>query len=242
MRRFLYFLPGRPGVNPALMAQLGLLDRFETAMGKLGQHIIRGVDDGPKGSGCIVAVGEAVPEYAPHRQTWIEGKDFWVGLEKPWPEPEDLVREMGISGHPTQLADGKVWRVPVLHRWDEAQLRHVPNLPKSMRPRPLSQGGGVEYVVRPEFADADELARALVEGFMANRTLTADLAFETAVSILNVNYRLGPEEAGLLGMLNEADVAKVLEVAIDVPSIQAQAMAMQCDGVEYTEPVIRDEE
>lgn len=241
MRRFLYFVPDRPGMNPALLAEYGLLDRFEVSPGRLRTHIILGVDSGPGGkTGCIVCLGDQPPEYSPTRQTWMNAGRFWVGVEQPWPTPEDLVREMGISGHTLRLSDGGAWRVPVLHRWNETTCTHVPNLPKSVRPR--AGGVGIEYVVRPEYQDADALATDLTAGFFAGRKLSADEAFDAAVDVLAVNYRIGPAEVGLLGVLNEEDILRVLATAIDAPAIEHQAMAMQLDGVEYSEPRVRDEE
>lgn len=241
MRRFLYYFPGRPGMNAALFREYGVLDRFEVSRGEYLTHQIAQLDHGPDGkSGCVVATGDIPPGYDPARQTWADAGGYWVGLEQPWPAPEDLIREMGIGGHQLQLSDGKVWKVPVLHRWDESKLCHVPNLPKTMRPR--AGGGGVEYVVRPEYEAADALAEELAAGFFANRTVQADEAFDRAVKVLAVNYRIGPFEAGLLGVLNDADILKVLAIAIDAPTIEAQAMAMQVDGVEYHEPRIEPEE
>jgi hypothetical protein len=92
-----------------------------------------------------------------------------------------------------------------------------------------------------EYREADALAKEIVAAFLESRTVSAEDAFTQAVRVLAVNYRLGVEEAGLLGILAGDDVVKVLGLCIDVPSLEAQASAEAVNGLEYAEPVIEEE-
>ncbi len=258
MRRFLYYFPGRPGMNPKLLERYGVLDRFQRTLGgELLPMSISSVPIGPNENsrgGCIVAAGEHAAEYAPERQTWAKACAgnitgaidnlaglFFVGLEQPWPAPEDLTREIIITGPTMHLSDGKAWRLPTIHRWDESALEHVANLPKHIRPK-LDGSGALEKVVRAEFQAADLIARELFAGFVASRTLPADEAFAKAARVLALNYRVGPEELGLLGVLNEVNIFQILAEAIDVPAISRQAREARGEGLEPAEVRIQEDD
>lgn len=241
MRRFLYYFPKLPGMNPRLMADLGVLDRFTFHGGELREWSVTQVDAGPAGSGCVVAVGAAPPEFVPGKQQWIEGEKFWVGIETLAPRPEDLVREVAISGYESTMADGSIWRIPMIHRWDAKTMSHVANLPKVMR-RVMTDGKpAVQFVIRPEFEKADGIARRAFKGFVESAVVSIDNLMANATELLAVNYRVGLEEVGLLGILDQACAMRILALAIDVPSILEHGQHLSEDGVEYIEPVIGEE-
>jgi hypothetical protein len=239
MRRFLYYIPSVPGVNPHMLAELGLLPRFIGASGGLIEHVVAGVPDGPAGTGCIVASGGA-PIMASEKRVWVQGERFWTCIEDLAPGPADLVRELGISGYEVTLLDGNAWRVPLVMRWETERLAHVPNLPKSMAPV-LRDGRYVyESKVRAEFAAVLALAERTFAAFVQELSLPAGSVFADAVELLAVNYRIGVEEAGLIGILDGEASKRVLELAIDLPRLQAQAAAMSVDGIEAAEPTIEE--
>lgn len=237
-------------MNAGLLGRYGLLDRFERLpKGELYQFTISPVDAGPDGGtgrgGCIVALGGVPSVYAPGTQTWAEamganGETFWAGLDADWPQPEDLCRERIITGHHALLADGKQWRVPMLHQWDVAACRHVPNLPTTFRPKPGMLGQPPERLVMPAYTHADEMGKQIFDAFMAQRTLRADEAFDLAVRLLAFNYRLGAVEAGMLGIFDETAIRRVLGLAIDEPRMDDGAQAWAERGVESSGHVIDD--
>lgn len=230
MGHFTYFIPGVSGVNQGILAAAGLLDRFMGASGRMRVHSA-GHGEGPKGSGCFIAPGENV-EYSPETQRWTEGAKFWVGVDTAtMPMPEDLARELIVTGQDLTLADNKVWHVPTLHKWDMQRMGHTPNLPQIMRN--VVVGGRVQCImtVRPEFMAAHALAAEIFESFVAERAIPGARLVEMACAILNVNYRVGVEETGLLGLLDEATALSILRVAIDAEEIEIDARRWILNGL-----------
>ncbi len=243
MRRFLYFLPGVPGANPALLAQRGLLPRFRRFGGALLEHGISECLHGPAGGGCIVAAGAAGAAYVPASQRWLEGEKFWVGIEDANfpPRPADLERVGGIDGYELKLGDDNLWRVPLIHAWDQKEALHRPNLPQIMVP--VSAGGISKMQVRvhPEFEAAHAIAGRVFEMFAAQASISLEQLFADAAAVLGVNYRIGSQEIGLLGLLDAATAARVLALCIDVPKIEAQAQVLAGQGLVMPEPRIESE-
>jgi hypothetical protein len=239
IRRFLYFLPGVPGCNPAMLRDRGLLGRFRKFGGGMLEHSISECLKGPGGgSGCIVTAGPGGAEYLPERQRWLEGEKFWVGIEDASfpPRPQDLEREAGIDGYELELLDNNVWRVPLVHAWDEKRAQHRPNLPQVMAPVIESGNTRMQIRVQAEFEAVHELAGRIFQAFAGQATVSLETLFSDAAAILGVNYRIGPEEIGLLGLLNESLAARVLALSIDLPRIEAQAQALAGQGLVVTEP------
>lgn len=243
MPRFLYYLP-LPGVNRQLLTERGLLDRFQGEGGRMLEYVVASCNHGPDGKmGCVFGLGASHPAYDSKAQRWAQGPGFWVGVEDAPPMPEDLVREVGIEGPEIRLADGNAWRVPRIHRWDVDLSQHVPNLPKAIVPVPSAPGEyRCETRVKAEYAKVDEIARRTFAGFVEERSVTIESMFADAVAILAVNYRLGMEEAGLLGLLDTETAQTILEAAIDLPTMQACAHAKSQEGLEYSDPVIHGDE
>jgi hypothetical protein len=245
MRRFLYYLPGLSGCNPRLLAERGLIDRFTRGMGiasGLIEHCITGVNDGPAGSGVIVAPGAQPPdELFTHRidggTPWTEFQNFWLAFED-MPGPDDLLRPLGIRGYELELADGHTWSVPLIHKWDPAKLMHTPNLPRSMAPRLDPHGGKylMQNKVRAEYQGVDGLAEKIFAGFVAGESLTAEQAFEYSAKVLAVNYRIGMEEAGLLGIFDETRMVQALGTCIDYYAMRKQAEIELTAGIVEQEP------
>lgn len=231
MRRFLYFLP-TPGANPQMLAARGLLDRF-TVGGRLIEHSVTPATE-CMGSGCIVAAGTNPPTTA---QRWVEGEKFHVGVEDLAPRPEDLERPVGIDGYGVLLADGNIWRVPLVHKWDAAELRHVPGVPSAM----TLIGGRVQYQIRAEYQVVDAIASRLFAAFIEEKTVPMAQLMQDAAALLAVNYRLGVEECGLLGLFDSTNILEVIQAAIDIKALQEQARGLSMEGLVFAEPVIQDE-
>lgn len=242
MRRFLYYFPGTPGMNPAMLAARGCLDRFTYSLGGAGGTIVHTTswcDAGPVGAGAMVAAGDEPITYNPERQRWIEGLTFWVGCDKDFPPgPDDLAREIGIIGIEAALGDGQAWRVPLVRKWDDQNCSHAPNLPS--RIVPVIVDGKREYrrTVNPEYQAIDKLAEVTFDAFVApeGTSISPEKLFEDAAAFLSVNYRIGVEEIGLLGLLEIETAIEVLKVAIDEPVFRRIGVEMANQGIQSAKP------
>jgi hypothetical protein len=243
MRRFLYFIPEVGAADTRTLARCGLLSRFTSHGGILIEHGVTPLANGPAGSGVIVSAGAQPPDYAPQRQRWMIGKQFWVGLETPDmpPRPADLEREIGISGVELTLNDSQAWRIPVVRRWNREALQHVPNLPTSLTPELVDGKYTYKRQVSPEYQPIDALAERLWAGFHSNKTLTINQAFADASTLLAVNYRLGEEEAGMLGLLDGDTALAIFMAALDLGAIKTQAIEFGDQGLHASDVVIQDE-
>ena len=232
LKRFLYYLPGVPGVSEQSLANLGLRSRFASCEhAGLIEHSVSQVEDGPKGRGCIVARGHPA-EYSPERQIWTEGEVFWVGYEKGMaPGPEDLAREVGHAGYPIILADEREWRAPRLWSWDRAQCCHTPNLPRAF----AKKNGRMVLIVRPEFKQYDDLAGWVWDAYLAETTLPLDRLVENCATLLGMNYRLGVEEILALGLLDESHALNMCLLCIDYPEIQEHRKELAGQGLHVDE-------
>lgn len=239
MRRFLYFLPGLPGANAGMLAERGLLNRFTSSGSSLLEHCITACPEGPAGGGCIVALGQRPAAYEPGSQRWIEGEKCWVGIEDAPPRPDDLVREVIISGAPMQLGDGEFWTAPIIRRWNGAWF--VPNVPQAMGKVTKDGRTGVEFRIRPEYAGVDEIAGRMFELFLAGSAVSIDQLLQDASELLAVNYRIGPEEASLLGLFDEKNAVAVISQSFDRATIEREAAERSIAGLEYSEPMIEVE-
>jgi hypothetical protein len=230
MRRFLYFLPGLPGINPAILRERGLWSRFSGPGDRPIEHGVAQVD-----GGCIVAAG---PWAITPATEWLKGERFSVAAETLTPGPGDLEREVGLDGPMLALADGAEWRVPLLRRWDSERQVLAATLPQAMRAVP---GGGVTFETRPEYREVDALAGEVFEAFLAGATMPLDKVLGWAATALAANYRLGVEEVGLMGLFDAPLAVAVLREALDVASLDAYAAHVGGQGVVYREPVVEPE-
>ncbi len=247
--RFLYFLPGMSGVNVQTLARLGLLSRFTLPGGTCTAYGITECLNGPKGSGCLVALGARPASYNPATQTWLESDGFWVGIEDKAfaPGPQDLIREVGFSGLDMVLADGQTWKVPVLRRWNPKECQHVSALPQTMQPRRGADGKmRVELAVSSEYKALDDLAEWIWASYCNQVTLPLDDLLVKCTQLLSANYRLGIEEIGLLGLLDQGTALDVLGAAVDLAGVKQHASdclryGLQFNDVSQDEPAIAPE-
>ena len=247
MRRFLYFIPGHSGASAKTLKLFDLLDRFSAGQsvgGTLIEHCVTAVTDFPKapGHGCIVCAGSQPPALSDvEGPRWADAGKFFVAVEDLPPRPQDLERELGIAGPEIVLADGQSWRVPLVRRWDPARLEHASSLPRMLKPTFGEGRTSFAPQVKPEFAAIDALADRIFKTFCEGGTIPVDSACDDVLALLRLNYRISAAEAGLIGLLNEEICGQVLAAAIDLASVQAQAVQWCSEGVHAAEPAIEDE-
>ena len=243
MSGFLYYLPRRgPGTDLAALRTLGLGYAFE------GPVTATGCQRGPDGgSGVVVAnpaaiTGGQVGYYA-DRQVWrktvlglrssvlgaedqrpkTKDPPCWVGhyAESP-PTPADLGRPKMLTGHLVELLDGNRWLVPLARGWTEedGEIRWYQAMP-----RVSTLGDDGQWVpgpVQKKFAPLWDLAMRWYEaerGAADGKTFDFSGIHDAAVEALQANYRLGPAEAALLGLLTPQKAREVLDVLIDRPTL-----------------------
>jgi len=234
MPGFLYYIPGlQAGLSLEAARAAGLAYALDGPIGSVG---VRGGPDG--GDGVLVALAKSAAaeelSYHPDRQTWrkIPACDAWVGLSTThYPLSTDLARGKQLAGHEVVLGDDRPWLVPVARGWVEqdGDLRWYHNLPQ--RSVLADDGRWSEGDVLPRYAPLWELAMRFEDARRAAVTLIDapaggavrvqfdfDGLHQAAVRCLQENYRIGPAEAALLGLLT-ADISReILEALIDLPT------------------------
>jgi len=234
MAGFLYYLPGqtRGSLTDRNLADMGLayaLERPWTAAQ---------VTTGPDAAGGLILGPNNHPDvgYYQDRQQWqalLAGP--WVGwLPADKPGPADLARSEQLSGQLVRLGDGQEWLVPLARGQSEQDgaLVWFCALERKM-----------ELTAAGNWAPADVVERwaqlwRLAETWQAARwganiddapegadnvslavEMTNDEAAAGAVLALQANYRLGPVEAGILGLLTSRTMVAVLDALIDVATV-----------------------
>ena len=143
------------------------------------------------------------------------------------PGPDDLARDDGLRGVPLRLADGKDWIVPVaqlqpqVRTWTGTawETRRDPRhdtlweLAERLKDRfwePINAAriawaeaaGAAEEAQTKQAPDAKERIEAAVAAGVAMKQALDALDPAETLGVLQVNYRLGPEEVGALGLLS----------------------------------------
>jgi hypothetical protein len=232
----LYFVPGGTlGVDRPQLIEAGIGYAFEGPT--IGR---RQVTCGPSGNpGLIMAADppeDAAVGYYPDRQRWqaIAGSAAWVGLEteRP-PTPDELSRAQPLRGHWIGLADDQQYLVPTARCWveEDGELRWVHGLPRTSQLDAEGRWSAGEilpryatlwqYAVRWEEArfgvSLDEPTKPIKDA----QELSFQDAHQAAVVALAANYRLGPTEVSLLGLLTAELAVTVLDALIDLPTREA---------------------
>ena len=233
MPGFLYYLPGRSaGLSLAEAQAAGLAYALD---GPLSSVNVRGGPDG--GDGVLVSLASAVPpeqlRYQAEAQRWrkIPGADAWVGVyNDAKPQAADLARPKQLAGYDVLLADDRPWLAPVARGWTEedGELRWYAALPQ--RSVLGEDGTWQPGDVLPRFARLWDLAlrfeearrQAILGSAAATDGKPVEVQFDfsglhdAAVFVLQENYRLGPAEADLLGLLTGDISREILETIIDL--------------------------
>jgi len=223
LSRFLYMIEGAKAANATAIADAGLADRLADPIAS--RETVRG--PGPDGRGGIVAAAGAADGlgFYPDRQEWtpIPGRSgVYIGLptDEPPPGPADLARGETIAGYPIELGDGNTWIVPVGRMFPEGT-----QLPQALA---IGPDGALVRDILPAFAVAGRLADRIWNAIRTQYELLDDgekpteiddlEAFEMAVAIVALNYRVAVAEASALRILTTANVRDVLGAFVDWPA------------------------
>ena len=244
MAGFLYFLPSLRGITATTAATIlrerGLADAID-APGPTRQSTHPDAGDG------LVLAAEGHPDDLvgiwPDRQTWRrlprpgapDAPPVWIGYTNDArPGPDDLARPEQLDGHLVTLADGRPWLVPKARRWvgidGGGSIQYATAVPRvselddagAWQPGRIVDRFAPFWQIAADWLEHVGVAAAAAEE-EAGEGETARLAFdfdglhEAAVSALAINYRIGPLEVSMLGLLTTATPAAVLDAAADVP-------------------------
>ncbi len=218
----LYFVPDKQTITPKQVNALGL----GYAMGKSGPSYAA-MSTGPGGKPGVVfsftqsnlsRAGKVKWEqhYAfppkPSNDSEIFHPGIWLGLDLGKEDkPADYERAESLDGHRVLLADGNEWLIPVA-RWVDGSSP----LPRSLKPSP--SGGWVEGEVIAQHRDLYEQATriwdALTEADEGEK-VTLDDGRGVSALALAANYRIGPAEIGVLGLLTTANEFEILYSLVD---------------------------
>lgn len=228
---FLYYLPGlsKPQIcaetlrlRPSLA--LPLRDELrEPALVERGLIVHAVHAGGPDGSsGTILAPrppgGRELKQpvgYYPARQTWepLDDGAVWLGRDREQPPgPDDVAREIQITGYAHELADGRVWNCPTV-RHPGASV----NLPQSWG---VDDDGRFTERILPPYQWAWDATAWAWDVFAGNRDCSTAEAWDFCVRMLGLNYRLGAAEVSRLGLLTSENFKRVFHAAIDGELVQ----------------------
>lgn len=225
MAGFLYFVEGTSTVNEthaalkAAGAAYVLEGKPQTTSGPtVGPEDKRGGAVAPS----VGPGGTQVDIHHPDKLRWTEvpgpeGKPgYWIGYDPTSkPTPADLALPTGFTGHPVELGDGNTWLVPVARR-----LTGQAAFPQRLE---RIDGKWKTGDVVPAYADRWKKACLLWDHMTTSTddrpSLTIDDATEIIVEALALNYRLGPEEVNVLGLLDTLTLVAAGEAIIDLPAV-----------------------
>lgn len=228
MSGLIYYLPGPGAASRDVVVDWGLGYVLEGDEGV--QHV--GMSKGPDGGTGVAFAPKAGPggrpAQLPHdagRAEWqrMPGhpRGAWIGrVPGEIVRPQDVARGRQLGGHMTELADGQRWLVPVARmvngatplptalRWDGSAWTQGEVLPRF---RDLWAHGIRMWDLLIGIAREEGHALVFVDEAM------------TAVHALACNYRLGPAEVSMLGLLDTTSEVAVLKALVDWPSVEVLA-------------------
>lgn len=248
MSGFLYYvegMSGKPGLEQ--LVELGLGHVFDSKTDIDWRGVSAGPEGLGAGVVVWVKGTVAAGGFFPSAQEWkrvpevlvrAAGSDAAVPVPAVcvgWPRgvmpgPLHLRRARVVPGHLVKMADGRFWQAPVARAVVQAvdgSVGWMNALEKRTR-LDTERGVWVEDGVAVEYVELWRIAelfwQALREGGEAagegaeHALVTFDERIEYALRCLRVNYRVGPVEAEVIGLLSEAAAVEVLGAVVDLPT------------------------
>lgn len=224
MPGFSYFLEGRKG-----SASIALLQTMDVGYAFEGNIQSREAYSGP-GNRPGVVVNDGMTGdvgYFPEYQQWERiNDDVLVGLNtQSVPSPGDLQRPALLAGETMILGDGNQWQIPVARRFVE--MNDMPQMVCAL-PQKMQHIKGQWQIgeVLPKYKRLWELAGEAWDSFVSTGKTHGEkllLDIDLAVEALSANYRIGPVEAGMLGLFltDGKHVYDVLRTLVDMDGLEA---------------------
>jgi len=211
----------------------------------------RGVAGPDGGRGLLIGChGEQLVRYAPDVQTWTAGPRpegdqpaFWMGrVNDAELSPDRFARAEQVAGHPTRLADGNDWTVPIIRSsvaGSALPQRMVLDERGEWSSRPLEvyarHQQDAERVwtllmatVRAANQEADDAADDQAPESVG---MTVPALADVAVRVLGINYTLGAAEVGWLGLFDTRTPERVAMALVDWPTVLRIGEQVAAEGV-----------
>jgi len=231
MTPLLYFVPN-VSTSPTLeqVQEAGLGHAFDT------KPASRSTQSGPSGGLGVLVARDSESMLNLDNIEWrqIPGQTGWVGRRKDVAtDPVDLARPKQLDGHLVTLADGNQWLVPVARGFVEqdGEQRYYVAVPKRLH---LDEDGKwTDGPVVDAYAPLWALAERWVDYFYrvaeegetkedGAKTVEFDFSqvVDGAIQALATNYRIGPVEVDLLGLLTFDQAKEVMDALVDSPTLE----------------------
>jgi hypothetical protein len=237
MGGFLYFIKGLEAVTVDVLSDAGLVSSFKACSGAMMTPCTATIAAGPDGAAGVLFSNDMGPRrelrFDADTQFFERSQNgkFWIGYEKHFaPVPNDLARVAGLLGPEIKLADGNLWRVPLIRRWKN-ETGFVSTMPRKLCAVMRDGRNVIEPVTLAHFRALDAMADDIVRAFIAEEVWTLETLWSVCLALIGQNYLIGADEAGLLGLFDRDVCLEILRQAIDVPEMERQARRMQDDNV-----------
>jgi hypothetical protein len=161
--------------------------------------------------------------YTPETQTWQrvpspngQGQ-LYIGIDnKDRLIPADVERKEIRMGHKVEMG-GHTWEIPVVRL-----LSGGTNLP---RRRVLNDDGSRRWEVEEQYRDLCDMAAKAWDWRQGNERMMYDEIDVLCGRALEINYRIGMQEAILLGLFTDKTMLAIVDALLDVPTLMAMADA-----------------
>lgn len=220
---FLYFIEGIQHATVEQLCSYGLGYVFDK---KTQLTNCRFDGSGPGGTqGVVVATDDKRIGYRADVQTWRRIPRKFLETDTPIyvgyfndakPNAKSLQRPTLLDGEFVELRDGGNWLVPIARSWSESGGHWVRRLPGSMG---LDEDGNL--TMGSVDSRYEWLWSTATKWFETRQESTVQQCFESAVRVLQANYRIGIVEAIMLGLIDDlaTQAVAILDVTTDAKTV-----------------------
>jgi len=226
MRGFLYFVPNKSGGESAKAVITEAGGAGILYPGIAANH----TGAGPGGPGGMMLSPKGPTAFDPNVQQWqrVPGGAYWIGIDtQNMPGPDDLIRQHPLPGHRVELADGHEWVIPMARRaiQTNGEISWAAALPTVRRfgDDGTWVAGDIVNRYKPLWNEALRIDAMLAASAAGGDDAFANLDFDAETNIaalaIAANYRVGPVEISLLGLISSAVIIPVVNALLDMPSL-----------------------
>lgn len=237
---FLYFVPElrRETIKAGVLIKSGLgdvlRDRLDnTSLSGSGRLALASVVHGPAGQSGVILKPLTIDErdgeadrvgYYPEEQEWLKvdvagTPGYWVGWDpKKMPTADELARDTFVTGSLEELSDGGMWECPIVRLINRGVgLPDVWGL----------ENGLVVSRVKKNWLWAWDLSGEVWSWVDSKTSIPLETVFGWAARTLGINYRVGPIECSILGLMGAAESRSVLLLSVNGPFVEKLRQADQ---------------
>jgi len=231
MKSFLYFQRG----GPQIFSREHLKGTpIESTLADVHRLMSRATLNGPEDCGAGVVFCPQCDEmtigFFPDKQTWqkIPGQEsLWVGFfNDAIPGETDLQRDLMLGGHKVRLGDEETeWLIPAARRFSFKTENDIPEwfIALPCVDKLTSDGTWLPTEPRKKYAAVWQIACAYWDIYCGSITPQYDQLRNMAVVALQCNYRVGPVECSMLGIIDRTSCTDILQALCDIPAFSEYA-------------------